>query len=428
MLERMPRKPRPPARPSRAPAASPPVSAPDAEAAAVWLPVAQLRPWAANPRKNDPAVASVAQSIKRFGFGAPIIARSENLEIIAGHTRLKAAIQLGLDRVPVRLLDLDPAEAHLLALADNRLNEKADWLDAELASILASYSREDAALAGWDDKELAELLDELDDKADESHDDEEPPAPPAEPITQEGDLWELGPHRLLCGDSTKPEDVDRARNGFPVQLIVTDPPFAIYGSSTGIGADIADDKMVRPFFEALFKMIARIVPDFAHVYAFCDWRSWAAVWDGAKRSGLSPKNMLVWDKGGGLGAMYQNSHELVAFFSKLPPPKAMKSGKETGERCVFASNILKFARVSGDDRQHNAAKPVDLIRELVKNSSNAGDTVADLFNGSGSTLLACEREGRNYVGLELEPKYCDITVARWEKLTGKKARRVPRAG
>jgi DNA modification methylase len=208
-------------------------------------------------------------------------------------------------------------------------------------------------------------------------------------------------------------------------LVCTDPPFAIYGSSTGIGADIADDKMVRPFFERVLKQLARVVPDFGHIYVFCDWRSWGAIWDSAKRAQLSPKNLLVWDKGnGGLGGMYANCHELVGFFAKLPPPKSMKSGKEAGERCVFAPNILRYARASGEERNHNASKPVELVRELIRNSSDKGAVVLDLFNGGGTTLIACEREGRRYRGLDIEPREVDKTIRRWEKLTGGRAERV----
>lgn len=131
------------------------------EAAAVWVDRKSLVPWGKNPRKNDAAVKKVVESIKRFGFASPIIARRENNEVIAGHTRLKAAEVLGLDRVPVRYLDLDPAEAHLLALADNKLNEVAEWIPADVASILSEYSLEDAELAGFDSKELDALADEL---------------------------------------------------------------------------------------------------------------------------------------------------------------------------------------------------------------------------------------------------------------------------
>lgn len=127
------------------------------EAAAVWVPIGELTPWDKNPRKNDAAVPKVVESIKRFGFGAPILARKADGEIIAGHTRLKAAQVLGLEKVPVRYLDLDPADAHLLALADNKLNEAAEWDDAAVASILSEYGLPDAELAGWGQKELEEL-------------------------------------------------------------------------------------------------------------------------------------------------------------------------------------------------------------------------------------------------------------------------------
>lgn len=162
------------------------------EPAAIWVALAALKPWAKNPRKNDPAVDKVADSIKRFGFGAPILARKADGEIIAGHTRLKAAMKLRLERVPVRYLDLDPADAHLLALADNRLGEIAEWDDDGLRAILAELQAEDADLAatGFDDDELAALL--ADPDAPPAGEDPGATEPPANPVSKRGEIYELG--------------------------------------------------------------------------------------------------------------------------------------------------------------------------------------------------------------------------------------------
>ena len=176
--------------------------------------------------------------------------------------------------------------------------------------------------------------------------------------------------------------------------------------------------MVRPFFENLFRIVAGHLSTFDHAYFFTDWRSWSALWEGARRGGLAIKNMLVWDKGdGGMGTNYVNCYELIGFYSKPPKERTMGSS-ETGNRPVMRPNILRFSRVTGDDRQHNAAKPIALMEELIGNSSEPNDVVLDLFGGSGSTLLACQNLGRRAFLMEMEPKFVDVICRRFQKATG----------
>ena len=192
------------------------------EHAAEWVALERIKPWAKNPRQNKDAIKSVADSIKRFGFGAPIVARLADGEIIAGHTRYAAAKQLGLERVPVRFLDLDPADAHLLAMADNKLGEIAEWNDRELAELLSGYSLEDAGLAGWDSDALEELGSSL---LGDGPEPEDPPDLANERIDEllrkwgvkRGQVWTLGRHRLACGDCTDENDV-RAAIGDPAGI------------------------------------------------------------------------------------------------------------------------------------------------------------------------------------------------------------------
>jgi DNA modification methylase len=261
--------------------------------------------------------------------------------------------------------------------------------------------------------------------ANANSEDELIPEPPKKPVTQLGDVWVLGDHRLICGDCFVPEVrtkcFDKVKH---LDFVVTDPPYAIYGSSTGIGADIADDNMVRPFFESLLKLAASAVPYFGHIYVCCDWRSWASIWDSARRALLTVKNLIVWDKGGsGLGSNYSNCYELVGFMSRLPAATAMKSSTHTGQRTVHRPNLVRFNRVTGDDRMHNAAKPVEMVRGFVRNSSDRGEVGADFFAGSGPLVIACEREERIARVFEKEPKNCDVIVERWSRLTGKGAKR-----
>jgi DNA modification methylase len=184
--------------------------------------------------------------------------------------------------------------------------------------------------------------------------------------------------------------------------------------------------MVRPFFERVLVMAHECLPKFGHAYVFCDWRSWASWWETAKFARMTPKNMLVWDKGpGGLGSNYTLSHELIGFFHKLPPSTALRQSGEKGQRNVNgASNILRWPRVSGEERLHNAAKPVGLLKELIENSSEKGQTVVDFFCGSGSTMIACEHLERVCHTSEIDPETAQIAVTRWERLTGDKAKLV----
>jgi ParB-like chromosome segregation protein Spo0J len=199
------------------------------EPAAVWLPVDELKPWAKNPRRNADAVGAVVDSIKRFGFGAPVLARAADKQVIAGHTRLLAAKKLGLTHVPVRLLDLDPADAQLLALADNKLGEIAEWDDEMLGRVLAELKAEGAELAasGFDDKEIDRLLAEL--NAGDLADVVEQPTPEVPKVARSvrGEVYQLGAHRIMCGDSTNADDVLKLMGGERAALMATDPPYLV---------------------------------------------------------------------------------------------------------------------------------------------------------------------------------------------------------
>lgn len=432
-----------------------------------YMPLDALLKAPRNPKLHNQV--GITKAINRFGYVDPIVMDERSGHMSAGHGRLESLeklhkagkkppgrLKVGPDGkwwVPVlrgiSFKNDDEAMAYLLAA--NKLPESGGWDVEDVALIARQFDDNKISFdgIGFDPAELSAML-PSDDKAGQGagaaagvsqQPSNTPPAttppagpdplddygdPPEKPITQPGDMWELGDHRLLCGDSTDDEQVDRLIGGRRVHMVLTDPPFAIYGSSTGIGADIADDKMVRPFFEKVLRTCFRVVPLFAHVYVNTDWRSWAAMWEAAKRSGLSAKNCIVWDKGSaGLGSNYANCYELVGYFVKLPAAKAMKSSAPTGQRQVHKPNIMRVGRVMGKEREHNAAKPVALLSEFIKNGSDTGQVVLDLFGGSGSTMLAAEKEGRTALLMEVEPKWADVIVKRWERHTGRKAKRVP---
>lgn len=419
--------------------------------------------WPRNPKEHD--LEQLSKSFSRFGFTDPILVDETSGRIVAGHGRLETLQQkqaAGDDRPDLIDVDehgrwlvpvirgvgfKDAKEAEVYLVADNQLVIAGGWKMAELDKMLAEHIDAGHSLDGTGidtnalTKRLAKQAVELAAEAEralsndpKSSSREDAPEPedhgpiPEKPITDRGDLWILGEHRILCGDSLKDDQVDLLLAGKQPKAAFEDPPYAIYGSSTGIGADIADDRMVRPFFEQVFRQLMRILPWFAHSYVCCDWRSWAAVWDSARSSGATCKNKLIWNKGTGLGSSYGNVYEEIGFFHKLPPAKSTSYGTVAGIRTVNGKpNLLTYSRPKGEEKNHNASKPVDLVRELIRNSTDPGNIVFDGFAGGGSTLIACELEGRVCYTMDFEPKEVDKVVRRWEKLTGKRARRV-RAG
>lgn len=383
--------------------------------------IASLRPWDTNARLHtEENVEELRGAIREFGFTTPILIDPE-LNLIAGHRRIRAARLEGFSALPaIELRGLTQTQKRALVIADNKLAINSTWDDDLLKAELGSLRMDgfDMKIAGYTDRELKRLL-ALEPNLKGA---DNTPEPPKVAACRVGDLWLLGQHRLLVGDSFNPEDVDRLMGGKLANLVLTDPPYAIYGSSTGIGTDIADDKMVRPFFEKLGATLAARAVEFAHVYVHCDWRSYATLWHGLKSAQLAPKNCIVWDKGSaGLGNSYANTHEFVAFFAKLPKQHAMTSGNKRGQRPVHQGNVYKCNRVAGAEREHNAAKPVELLAWLITNSSNEGDLVLDLFGGSGSTMIACQQEKRVACLMEMEPRFADVIVERWQRFTGEAA-------
>lgn len=395
------------------------------EAAAEWVETMSLRPWAENPRQNDDAVKPVMESIKRFGFAAPIVARAADREIIAGHTRWRAAQALGLPRVPVRFVDLDPADAHLLALADNKLNEKAEWDDAAVARILSEFSLDDAALAGWDQKELDALADSLIDEGDQPVEEDEPPPVPVEAVTKPGDLYELGEHRLLCGDSTVAKDVERVLAGRQADIVWTDPPYGVaYVGKTKDALTIENDALdaasLREFLGKALGLACKHSKPGAAWYVAAPSGDLFAEFGyvlGREQLGIW-KHTLVWVKDVFvLGrADYHYKHESIFY------------GWKPGGGHYFVADrtqdtVWEIPRPKRN-AEHPTMKPVELVARALRNSSRKGDLVFEPFGGSGTTLIAAEQTGRVAAVIEKSPQYCDVIVKRWEALTGKKARRV----
>ncbi len=428
----------------------------DQEAAAVWVAIEDLRPWDQNPRLNEPAVEKVVDSIKRFGFGAPILARA-NGELIAGHTRLKAAIKLGLDRVPVRYLDLDPADAKLLALADNKLAELAEWDETLLAQILGELDVEDAAIAGFGAEDLAELLEKLESPVTKGSDAEPDDVPeiPAEPTSKPGDLWILGRHRLLCGDSTNSGQVARLMHRQKAAAAITSPPYTDQ-REYGIGKFDWLSLMNGAFAQ----MAANLAPD-GHILVNLGpshkdrrvdryWDPWL---DNAEAQGWPLYGWYVWDKGSGMPGAWNGrlapAHEFIFHLTKATASankwvetqgrdegghrfrqkdgslKPATSPDKIGQPFKVPDSVVRVGRESARGIQtegHPAVFPVEFAEFLIRTWTQEGQVVHEPFSGSGTTIVACERTGRVCHAMEIEPRYCDVAIERWQRLTGMKAR------
>jgi DNA modification methylase len=231
-----------------------------------------------------------------------------------------------------------------------------------------------------------------------------------------GDLFEIGQHRLLCGDSTDSDAVALLMNGEKADMVFTDPPYALFGNSTGV-ADVADDKMVRPFFRTILKNYKDITRLYGHIYVCCDWHSAFVIEAMSREVELKAKNLCIWDKGdGGVGAMYQQCYEMIWFFDNSPKNKTTSRTVKAGVRTVNGKpNIWRHLRVT-TDRIHNAQKPVDMVKNAIENSSDKNDLVVDLFGGSGTTMVASNNANRKCCMMEMEPKYCQVIVDRMTKL------------
>lgn len=381
------------------------------EPAAVWVPIGSLTPWDANPRLNDgKPVEQVAASIRRFGFASPIIARKADGKVIAGHTRLKAALALGLTEVPVRFLDIDPADAHLLALADNRSGEFADWDVGKLQTVMSDFSFDDIEMAGWDSADLDKMAAEIAGGEPSDIEEGETPEPPASPVTKLGDVWTLGRHTLVCGDAFEFEAED-------VDVVFTDPPYGMRlepqyqgvfgGTPTSHGsnnfAPIVGD---HDDFDA-----SELIEKFGNARE--------QFWFGAdyyRKTIPDGGSWVVWDKRGdmpNLDKLPGSSFELCW---------SSQRHKREVARVLWAGHH----GMQGDDlktRQHPTQKPIALFAFFASRWLKAGDHVLDLFAGAGFTLIGCEKSEMRCTAVEITPAYCDVIVERWENLTGGKATR-----
>jgi DNA modification methylase len=384
----------------------------------IW-PIEKLVLYVRNPRKNDAAVDRMCASIREFGFKIPVLARSGG-EVVDGHLRLKAAKKLGIAEVPVLLCDeWTPAQVKAFRLMVNRSVAWADW-DEDLLSLevidlkLLDF---DLSLTGFDDGELAALL-AAQDAVGGLTDEDAVPELPETPISRLGDLWILGDHRLLVGDATHSDAAVKLLSGSLVDLVFTDPPYNVsYEGYTEDRLTIKGDRMCaadfKQFLEAAFRSYRLVIKPGASMYV-CHSSSWQREFQNALESAdFEVRCQIIWAKNTfawGFGR-YKFQHEPM-FYCHIAGEKDPWYGDKT-------QSTLWSEKKPAANRLHPTAKPVELIERALLNSSKAGDVVGDLFGGSGSTLIGCERRGRYARLMEIDPKYCDVIVRRWQEFTGR---------
>ena len=375
----------------------------------------ELIPYVNNPRNNDQAVDAVASSIKNFGFKVPIVIDSKN-EIINGHTRLKAAKKLGIEEVPVIVADdLTEDQIKAFRIADNKVAELADW-DEEL--LLAELDMIEMDM-GQFNIDMSEL--DSDDSSEEVVEDEFDDTPPEEPQAKYGDIYQLGRHRLMCGDSTSVEDVEKlVGGGVIVDMLLTDQPYNVaYEGKTEdaltIQNDSMDDESFRQFLTNAFFAADSVMKKGAVFYI---WHADSEGYNfrGACRDvGWTVRECLIWNKNQMvLGRQdYHWKHEPCLY------------GWKDGASHLWASDRKQTTVLDFDKPQRNGVhptmKPIALFDHQIKNNTKGNDIVLDLFGGSGTTIMACEQNGRRGYSMELDPRYVDVIIKRWEDFTGEKA-------
>lgn len=385
------------------------------------LKIDEIKPYKNNPRNNLDAVDATANSIKEFGWQQPIVV-DKDMVIIAGHTRYLAAKKLGFDTVPVVVAsNLSDEQVRAYRLADNKTGELAEWdfklLDTELQDIL--------------DIDMSDFGFELDISEDEEvKEDDFDEEVPEEPKSKLGQIYQLGRHRLMCGDSTNSESVKKLLGGVQADLLLTDPPYNVDYSSKDYGRDkssktrknnqIANDKMTPDeFYKFLFSVFSNAKDNLKSGASFYIWFSDLATVEfnnAANNSGLMVKETLIWEKNNFvLGRQdYQQKHEPCLY-------GWVKGGSHSWYSDRKQTTILNFDKPLRSDL-HPTMKPIALFDYQIKNSTKSGDVVLDLFGGSGTTVMACEQNGRNACVMEYDPKYVDVIIKRWEDFTEKKAK------
>jgi len=406
-------------------------------------PVRELRPYAANARTHSKKqVKQIARSIAKFGFCNPVLI-DDTKQIIAGHGRVEAAKLLGIDAVPTcQLSHLSETDKRAYILADNKLAERAGW-DKELLAIELQGLIEldvDIELTGFDTSEIDIILENAREaNGDPSGPEDEVPNSLGPAVTQTGDLWLLGTHRLLCGDARDQAAYDRLLEGAKAEFVFTDPPYnvAIDGHVCGLGrvhhrefamgSGEMSEAEFTAFLKAVFGVLAENTVD-GSIHQICmDWRHMGEMLGAGRAVYSELKNLCVWNKNnGGMGTFYRSKHELVFVWKSGTAPHI--NNFELGQHGRHRANVWDYPGINTmragrleELAMHPTVKPVILVADALKDCSRRRGLVLDPFCGSGTILIAAERTGRKARALEIDPTYVDVAVRRWQTYTGKSA-------
>ena len=406
-------------------------------------PVRELRPYAANARTHSKKqVKQIARSIAKFGFCNPVLI-DDTKQIIAGHGRVEAAKLLGIDAVPTcQLSHLSETDKRAYILADNKLAEKAGW-DKELLAIELQGLIEldvDIELTGFDTSEIDIILEDAREaNGDPSGPEDEVPNSLGPAVTQTGDLWLLGTHRLLCGDARDQAAYDRLLEGAKAEFVFTDPPYnvAIDGHVCGLGRvhhrefAMGSGEMSEAEFTAFLKTVFGVLAENTvdgSIHQICmDWRHMGEMLGAGRAVYSELKNLCVWNKNnGGMGTFYRSKHELVFVWKSGTAPHI--NNFELGQHGRHRANVWDYPGINTmragrleELAMHPTVKPVILVADALKDCSRRRGLVLDPFCGSGTILIAAERTGRKARALEIDRTYVDVAVRRWQTYTGKSA-------
>lgn len=407
-------------------------------------PINALRAQDRNARTHSKRqIRQIAASIKKFGFNNPILT-DDSLNIIAGHGRVEAAKLLNVPTVPtVRLSHLSETEKRAYIIADNALATKAGW-DREILAIELQGLIDlgfDVGLTGFEMAEIDLVISEWQENASESSppEDQVPESSSLPTVSRRGDLWLLGTHRLLCDDARAADAYVKLTAGKPVDLVFTDPPYnvRIDGHVSGLGqvqhrefamasGEMSESEFIG-FLEAALGGAIKVSRQGALHYVCMDWRHLFEALSAGRNLYHSFLNLCVWNKdNGGMGSFYRSKHELVLVFRV--GAVSHTNNVELGRHGRYRTNVWDYAGVNTFRRErlddlamHPTVKPVALIADAIKDASKRSEVVLDPFGGSGSTIVAAEKTGRQAYSMEIDPEYVDVAVQRWERYTGKSA-------
>lgn len=408
----------------------------------IYMDVATIKPYLKNARLHDEKhINQIVSSIKTFSFTNPILL-DENNEIIAGHGRWAASSHLKMKQVPcVKLTHLSDSQKKAYRIADNKLTINGSWDEDLLSMEFKDLSDLDLDfeldVTGFELPEIDLMLQNLDNQTEDPLDDL-PEINDNQVIAQVGDLWQLGNHLIYCGDSLKEESFSNLMKNDKATMIFTDAPYnvKIDGHVCGNGkvkhdefamatGEMSSDEFIQ-FLKTAFLNLKNYSVDGSIHYLAMDWRHVKEMTFACEDVYTEMKNLCVWNKSsGGMGTLYRSKHELIFVYKNGKAPHI--NNVQLGKHGRYRTNVWDYPGVNSFGENHDklklhpTVKPVQMIADAIMDTSNRGDIVLDSFLGSGSTLIACEKTGRLCRGIELEPKYIDVIIKRWEQFTGQNA-------